>query len=335
MNKVLVFGATYGLLVAHQLDAMGFSVDIVCREIEGNNIEKNRVVVVSNQLNEGNYFHVAQNIKPKKVSQIMDAAHEYDIVILAMSEQCYSTNEISLLLSAIGELNIPVLSVMNLPPLKFMKKLINQIDESDFKDFYNSYDALDSIKAENITHSSADPQIAGISSTSQIKLRLASNFKISAFGNHNDAVLNEFSALSRKNDVIRTLGAGFRVYENKYVGMSKLPMLITGNYRCFNSGGIKSIREIVHTDLKKSERIYEKVCELLVRYGVDRSVLVPFRLYAKAAQYLDAPSSFARAKSSGAERLERVDLLVHKLAERKNYSFDELDCIIKENEEKM
>lgn len=332
MNKVLVFGATYGLLVAHQLDALGFAVDIVCREIEGNNIENNRVVVISNQLNEGNYLHVAKNIKPKKVSQIMEAAHEYEIVILAMSEQCYSTNEISFLLSTIGELNIPVLSVMNLPPLKFLKKLINQIDESDFKDIYNSYDALDSIKAENITHSSADPQIAGISNTCQIELRLASNFKISAFGNHNDVVLSEFSALSRKNDVIRTLGAGFRVYENKYVGMSKLPMLITGNYRCFNSGEIKSIREIVHSDLKKSELIYEKVCELLVRYGVDRSVLVPFRLYAKAAQYLDAPSSFARAKNSGAEKLERVDLLIHKLAEKKNYSFDELDRIIKDNE---
>ena len=335
MNKILIFGATYGLLIAHQLDALGFSVDVVCKEIEGNSIEKNGVVVISNQTNGDKQFQAAKNINPKNINQVMTQVDEYLIVILAMSEQCYSNDELTSLLYRIGELNVPALSVMNLPPFKFMQKVLNGFNGSDFKDIYNSYDALGCIKSQNITHSSADPQIAGVSSDSKIKLRLASNFKIAAFGNHNDVVLNEISALSRKSEIIRFLGAGFRVYQNKFVGMSKLPMLITGNYRCFTSTGIRSIRETVYSDLKYSELIYEKVCELLVMYGVDKSVLVPFRLYAKAAQSLDAPSSFARAKYDGAERLERVDLLVHRLAEKINYSFDEINQIIKDNEKSV
>jgi len=135
MKKILVFGATYGLLIAHQLDALGFTVDIVCKEIEGKSIEKNGVAVIANQTNEDKHSRVAKNIIPKNINQIMAKVDEYEIIVLAMSEPYYSNTDLTLLLNRIGELNIPVLSVMNLPPLKFMKKVLNGIVESEFKIF--------------------------------------------------------------------------------------------------------------------------------------------------------------------------------------------------------
>jgi hypothetical protein len=56
------------------------------------------------------------------------------------------------------------------------------------------------------------------------------------------------------------------------------------------------------------------VQEVCVKLGAAPADLVPFEKYAAAASGLTKPSSAARALFAGATNIERVDLLVHKIA---------------------
>ena len=87
-------------------------------------------------------------------------------------------------------------------------------------------------------------------------------------------------------------------------------MLAAGNYRCITNDGPRSIQEAVHSDIKKSESIYNSVRDLVVHLGADPEDLVPFAKYAAAAQSLLKPSSAARAVYAGAVNIERVDKLI-------------------------
>jgi hypothetical protein len=57
--------------------------------------------------------------------------------------------------------------------------------------------------------------------------------------------------------------------------------------------------------------------------------LVPFEKYAAAAQGLSKPSSAARALFAGATNIERVDLLVQKIAAQFGMRNDVLDETVK------
>jgi hypothetical protein len=106
-------------------------------------------------------------------------------------------------------------------------------------------------------------------------------------------------------------------------------MLLAGNYRCVEEGGMRSIRDAVHADLERSRSIYALVGDVCVSLGAARQDLVPFEKYANAALSLKSPSAAARALAAGARDIERVDRLVQLVARAQGFATDELDPIVR------
>jgi hypothetical protein len=71
------------------------------------------------------------------------------------------------------------------------------------------------------------------------------------------------------------------------------------------------------------------VQQVCIALGAALTDLVPFEKYAVAAQGLSRPSSAARALFSGAPNIERVDLLVQKIAAQFGMRNDVLDETVK------
>ncbi len=105
-------------------------------------------------------------------------------------------------------------------------------------------------------------------------------------------------------------------------------MLLAGNYRCVQENEARSIKEAVHSDIEKTESIYNWVGELARDLGASSTDQVPFVKYAKAAESLIRPSSAARALFSGAKNIERVDRLVQSLGKSINFKSPEIDSIV-------
>ena len=66
----------------------------------------------------------------------------------------------------------------------------------------------------------------------------------------------------------------------------------------------------------------------MCRLGAAPEDLVPFAKYARAAEGLAKPSSAARAIEAGADRIERVDLLVQLIAEQLKLSDPAIDHVV-------
>jgi hypothetical protein len=105
-------------------------------------------------------------------------------------------------------------------------------------------------------------------------------------------------------------------------------MLLTGNYRCVERDGMRSIRDAVHADLAASREVYAWVVRVCKALGADDGDLVPFDKYAQAAQGLAKPSSAARALATGARNIERVDRLVQMVGAQKSLRLAAVDRIV-------
>jgi hypothetical protein len=114
-------------------------------------------------------------------------------------------------------------------------------------------------------------------------------------------------------------------HDSVFVPLAKWSMLLTGNYRCVQADGVRSIRDAVHSDLEASRSIYNWVGALCKSLGAAEEDLVPFEKYAAAARGLAKPSSAARALAGGATAIERVDLLVQSLAAQKRMRSEAVD----------
>jgi predicted GTPase len=112
-------------------------------------------------------------------------------------------------------------------------------------------------------------------------------------------------------------------------------MLLTGNYRCITPDEPQSIRDAVHSDLKRSQAIYDHVDAIARRLGAEAEDQVPFAKYAKAAESLLKPSSAARAVASGAPFIERVDLLVKLIAHQLGMPNAEIDRTVQTVDQKL
>jgi hypothetical protein len=112
------------------------------------------------------------------------------------------------------------------------------------------------------------------------------------------------------------------------VPLAKWAMLLTGNYRCVQADGMRSIKDAVLGDIDASRRIYAWVVDLCVSMGASRDDMVPFEKYANAAQSLGSPSSAARALAAGAPNIERVDRLVQSVAAQRGQRLAALDEIV-------
>ncbi len=341
MNKpleILILGASDGSLLGSKIALAGHNVHLICLPQEADAINSSGVEI---------RMPVRGHAEPviidsKKLAGEITAGDpvsvdvgRFDLVALAMQEPQYRLDEIRSLLERIAQAGIPCMSIMNMPPLPYLKR-IPGLDCEALRECYADASVWDLLDPSLVTLCSPDPQAfrPPEEPSNVLQVTLPTNFKAARFEK------DEHTALLRQleQDIMNAtfpldgedvvLPVKLRVHESIFVPMAKWSMLLTGNYRCIQREQMIAIRDAVHTDLAESARIYDWVADLCVALGAEPSDLVPFDKYANAAQGLLKPSSAARALDNGAGYIERVDLLVKNVARQKGLQDDAIDKIV-------
>ena len=334
-RKILVFGASYGSLLAVKLALAGHCVTLVCRARTAELINANGVIVRMPVKGRDGLVEVRSRDLPGEVrAATPDSVDpgDYDLVALAMQEPQYGSPGVRELLAATARSRVPCMSIMNMPPSPYLAR-IPGIDAALCSDSYTDPSLWEDFDPQLFTLCSPDAQAfrPPEEEPNVLQVRLASNFKAARFGcDAHTAMLRE---LGNSVDAARyeiggeavELPVKLKVHDSLFVPLAKWAMLLAGNYRCLLDNGVRSIKEAVHADIEASRAVYEWVVDLCVSLGGDRGDMVPFDKYAGAALALQSPSSAARALSAGVPNIERVDRLVQSLGNQKGVRHPSVD----------
>jgi hypothetical protein len=260
---------------------------------------------------------------------------DFDLVGLAMQEPQYRSPGVRELLDAVAKSKVPCMSIMNMPPLPYVKR-IPGLDYNALKPAYTDPTVWDNFDPALLTLCSPDPQAIRPpeEKVNVLQVTLPTNFKVAKFGNdkHN-AILQK---LQEDIEAVRfpapegniELPVKLKVHDSIFVPLAKWAMLLAGNYRTITKDGMRTAQEAVHSDIEESRSVYNFVNDLCVKLGASPNDLVPFEKYAAAAQSLSRPASAARALNNGLPNIERADKLVQLIAKQKGLSHPVIDAIV-------
>src|SRR6185437_8198152 len=124
--NILLMGASYGSLLASKLLFGGHKIHLVCLPAEADLINKegfevrlpvrgrkDPVVLRSRDLPGKVTAGPATGVDPK----------QYDLVGLCMQEPQYRSDGVRQLLDAVAKSRVPCMSIMNMPPLPYVKRI--------------------------------------------------------------------------------------------------------------------------------------------------------------------------------------------------------------------
>jgi hypothetical protein len=325
--KILILGASYGSLLASKLLMAGHSARLVCLPAEAELMNSEGFRVRMPIKGREGLVEIDSRKLPGKTSaggtEGINPA-DYDLVALAMQEPQYRSPGVRELMSAVAKTKVPCMSIMNMPPLTYLKR-IPGLNADGCRDCYTDPTVWDAFEPALMTLCSPDPQAfrPPEEKVNVLQVRLPTNFKAARFAS--DAHTAILRRLEADVDAIRfdapegkiELPVKLKVFDSVFVPLAKWAMLLAGNYRCVQKDSVRPIKDAVHGDLAASRAVYEWVVDLCVSLGADRKDLVPFEKYANAALSLGSPSSAARALVAGAPNIERVDRLVKTVAAQK------------------
>jgi hypothetical protein len=333
--KILILGASYGSLLGAKLVLAGHSVKLVCLPAEVELINKEGARVRMPIKGREGLVEIDTRKAPGKLSADGPGAvspADYDLVGLAMQEPQYRSSGVRELLEAVTRAKVPCMSIMNMPPLTYLKR-IKGLDTNPLRSCYTDPSVWDNFDPKLMTLCSPDPQAfrPPEEKVNVLQVRLPTNFKAARFDS--DAHTAILRQLESDIEAIRfdagdakiELPVKLKVHDSIFVPLAKWPMLIAGNYRCVTKDGPRSIKDAVHTDIEASRSVYNWTVKLCVSLGAAEKDLVPFEKYAAAAQSLGSPSSAARALYAGAPNIERVDRLVKTIAAQKGMQLNVVD----------
>ena len=249
-----------------------------------------------------------------------------------MQEPQFRQAEIRRLLARVAASGLPCLSIMNMPPLPFLRRLPG-LDADSLTGCYTDATVWDGFDPGRMSLCSPDPQAfrPPEEPVNLLVVRLPTNFKAAPFADEaHTALLRQLEADIGR---VRWPAGGedhpvpvkLRVHDSLFVPLAKWCMLLAGNYRCILPDGVRPIREAVLGDRAESREVYEWVAGLCRSLGADERDLVPFDKYAAAADSLITPSSAARALAAGVPHIERVDRLVQSIGQSRGLSLAAVD----------
>ncbi len=333
--RILILGASYGSLLSTKLLMAGHDVSLVCLPEEAELINAEGTTIRITLRGEDEPRLIRSKSQPGTLNAVIphDALpSDYDLVALAMQEPQYRAAEVRDLLGRIAISGVPVMSIMNMPPLPYLLR-IPGLDAEALKDCFTDASVWDGFDPARFTLCSPDPQAfrPPEEGLNFLHVGLPTNFKAAAFDDPaHTAILEQLEAdiaavrLDGKDVPVK-----LRVHQSLFVPLAKWSMLLTGNYRAVTADGVRSIKDAVHGDIDKSAAIYEFVNELARKLGADPADQVPFEKYANAAKSLLNPSSAARAIAAGAKDIERVDKVVQIIANGLGMQNDSVDETVK------
>jgi len=334
--KILIMGASYGSLLASKILFGGHKLHLVCLPAEADLINSEGFRVRLPVRGRKEPIELDSRKLPGKVTAGPAAGvnpKDYDLVGLAMQEPQYRSPGVRELLDAVAKSRVPCMSIMNMPPLPYVKR-IPGLDYEALKPAYTDPSVWDSFDPATITLNSPDPQAIRPpdEKVNVLMVTLPTNFKVARFADEKStAILRQ---LQDEIEAIRydtpegkiQLPVKLKVYDSIFVPLAKWAMLLAGNYRCVTKDGMRTAQEAVHSDIATSRSVYNFVFDLCVKLGAKPEDLVPFEKYAEAAQSLTRPASAARALQNGAQFIERADKLVQLIARQKGMSLPAIDA---------
>ena len=334
--RILILGASYGSLLATKLLLAGHTVKLVCLPAEAELINKEGAIVRMPVKGRDGLVEINSRKLPGKLSADGPGAvnpADYDLIALAMQEPQYRSPGVRELLDAVAKAKVPCMSIMNMPPLTYLKR-VPGVNVEACRGAYTDPTVWDSFDPAYMTLCSPDPQAfrPPEEKVNVLQVRLPTNFKSARFDSDaHTAILRQLAAdieaarFDAGDGQKIELPVKLKVHDSVFVPLAKWAMLIAGNYRCVQKDGMIPIKEAVHADLDASRAAYNWVVKLCVALGANEKDLVPFEKYANAALSLGSPSSAARALANGAPNIERVDLLVQLIAAQKGMQSAVLD----------
>ena len=338
VRNILILGASYGSLLASKIMFAGHNVSLVCLPAEAHLINaegfrvrmpvkgrKEMVEIDSRKLRGRVTAGGASDFDPKN----------FDLIGLAMQEPQYRSSGVRELLDAVANSKVPCMSIMNMPPLPYVKR-IPGLNHAALAPAYTDVTVWEGFDPATVTLCSPDPQAIRPpdEKVNVLQVTLPTNFKVARFDDGKlTAILRE---LASDVEAVRMdtpegrieLPVKLKLHDSIFVPLAKWAMLLSGNYRCITPSGMRTAQEAVYSNIEESKSIYDFVNDVCVNLGALPSDLVPFEKYAAAAQSLTRPASAARALQNGAINIERADKLVQLIARQKGRSHPAIDAIV-------
>ncbi len=334
--KIMIMGASYGSLLASKILFGGHSVHLICLPAESDLINSEGFKVRLPVRGRKDPVLLESRKLPGKVTAGgVDSADpkDFDLIGLAMQEPQYRTAGVKELLDKVARSGKPCMSIMNMPPLPYMRR-IPGLNGDSLKPAYTDPSVWDNFDPERMTLNSPDPQAIRPpeEKINFLQVTLPTNFKVAKF--KDDKATAILRQLEKDVDAARfdtpegkiELPVKLKVYDSIFVPLAKWAMLLAGNYRCVTKDGMRTAQEAVHSDIETSRSVYNFVNDLCVKLGADPKDLVPLEKYAAAAQSLVRPASAARALNNGMPYIERADKLVQLIAKQKGLSHPVIDA---------
>ncbi len=337
--KILIMGASYGSLLASKILFGGHSIHLVCLPAEADLINAEGFRVRMPVKGREGLVEIDSRKLPGKVTAGgTDGVNpaDYDLVCLAMQEPQFGAPGVRELLDKVAKAKVPCMSIMNMPPLPYVKR-IPGLDYGPLEAAFTEPRVWDNFDAGLVTLCSPDPQAIRPpdGQANELIVTLPTNFKAAGFAD--DKHTKILRDLEKDIDAVRfdpgdgskiELPVKLRVHDSIFVPLAKWAMLLAGNYRCITPDGMRTAAEAVHSDPEASREVYNFVFDLCVKLGASPNDLVPYEKYAAAAKSLTRPASAARALQNGAKNIERSDKLVQLLGKQKGMSNAKVDAIV-------
>src|SRR5467141_2009436 len=183
--NILMMGAAYGSLLASKMLFGGHKIHHVCLPAEAELINaegfrvrlpvkgrKDPVVLDSRKLPGRVTAGPAAGVNPK----------DYDLIGLAMQEPQYRSAGVRELLDAVARSRVPCMSIMNMPPLPYIKR-IPGLNYDGLKAAYTDPTVWDSFDPPLVTLCSPDPQAIRPpdEKVNVLQVTLPTNFKVAGF----------------------------------------------------------------------------------------------------------------------------------------------------------
>src|ERR1700750_2571468 len=203
--NILIMGASYGSLLASKLLFGGHQVKLVCLPAEADLINAEGFRVRMPVKGRKEPVEIDSRKLPGKVSAAGPAdvePTEYDLICLAMQEPQYRSPGVRQLLDAVGRSKVPCMSIMNMPPLPYLKR-IRGLNTEALKPAFTDAGVWDNFEPGRLTLCSPDPQAIRPpgEKINFLQVTLPTNFKVARFDS--DESTNILRQLEKDVDAAR------------------------------------------------------------------------------------------------------------------------------------
>ena len=183
--KTLVMGASYGSLLGTKLALAGHDTHLICLPAEVDLITKEGARVRMPVKGRDGLIEIDSRTLPGKLTAgAPDKADPaaYDLVALAMQEPQYRTPGARELLDRVAKSRVPCMSIMNMPPLPYLKR-IPGLDADSLKHCFTDASVWQNFDPAVMTLCSPDPQAfrPPEEKVNVLQVRLPTNFKSACF----------------------------------------------------------------------------------------------------------------------------------------------------------